>query len=147
VRNSSCLPTPFDRVSEERKTNCIYLGLASRSLRKRFLGNELRGHGHGTFFRSIGAVLGYTPEPGSLVARKNKRNYKFTGSDTSAIIDWLNENTIVNWIEYEDNGIHDVETQLIGIAKPLFNLSKNPRALSELKLLRAKCVAIANMAP
>ena len=43
--------------------NIIYIGIASQSLRKR-LNQELRAKGHGTFFRSIGAVLGYSPREG-----------------------------------------------------------------------------------
>ncbi len=41
------------------------------------LGNELRARGHGTFFRSLGAVLGYLPPKGSLKGKSNQNNYTF----------------------------------------------------------------------
>jgi hypothetical protein len=70
INDPQLLQDPFSSILKERKHTIIYIGIASQSLKKRFLGQELRAKGHGTFFRSIGAVLGFTPEPGSLIDKK-----------------------------------------------------------------------------
>lgn len=109
----------------------------------RFLSQELRARGHGTFFRSIGAVLGYRPLAGSLIGKGNIRNYKFAPEDNRAIIDWINTNLLANWVEF--SGAHEVEElALIKEHFPLLNLQGNPAALPELSTLRAECVRIAN---
>jgi hypothetical protein len=136
------LPAPFNRLLMERGHNIIYIGSASTSLNTRFLNQELRANGHGTFFRSIGAVLGYKPAKGSLREKKNKRNYKFRSEDEKKIIEWINKNLLVNWIP--TNRVEEIETFLIKKYKPLLNLAKNPSPLSELKDLRAECVRTAN---
>ena len=53
IINPSALNAPFDQVLGDRKHNIIYIGIASQNLKKRFLGQELRAKGHGTFFRSM----------------------------------------------------------------------------------------------
>lgn len=56
------LPERYQCHLDKRKRTIIYLGKAEgQTLYKRFLGQEMRAKGHGTFFRNIGAVLGYTP--------------------------------------------------------------------------------------
>jgi hypothetical protein len=123
--------------------NIIYIGIATESLKKRFLNQELRANGHGTFFRSIGAVLGHRPPKGSLLTKKNKRNYKFSETDEQKIITWMNDNFKVNWVEC-DGDFEEIETQLIIKHRPLINLAKNPDALQLLSDLRKECVQIAN---
>ncbi|MDQ1130971.1 GIY-YIG nuclease family protein [Microbacterium sp. SORGH_AS_0888] len=143
VRDRAALPQPFCNLLDSRDSDLIYVGIASTSLRKRFLGQELRARGHGTFFRSIGAVLGFRPPSGSLVGMANSRNYTFAAQDNGAIIDWINANLIVNWIEFA--GAHAVEeSALLRAHTPLLNLQGNPAALPLLKALRAECVRIAN---
>lgn len=137
------LPSPFNSILKERNHNIIYIGIASQSLSKRFLNQELRAKGHGTFFRSIGAVLGYLPPKGSLVEKKNKRNYKFNPKDEEKIIDWMNTNLAVNWVEINTN-LENIETLLINKYEPLLNLAKNPVALEILSELRKECLNIAN---
>lgn len=142
VRDRTALPEPFSSLLDSRDSDLIYVGIASTSLRKRFLGQELRAQGHGTFFRSIGAVLGFRPPSGSLVGMVNGRNYTFAAQDNAAIIDWINANLIVNWIEFA--GAHAVEeSSLLRAHTPLLNLRGNPAALPHLKALRAECVRIA----
>lgn len=80
------LPKPFNTFLADRQHNIIYIGIATESLNKRFLNQELRANGHGTFFRSIGAVLGHRPPKGSLKTKANKRNYKFSPTDEQKII-------------------------------------------------------------
>lgn len=143
IRDIKVLPNPFDGHIKERNHNIIYIGIASQSLRKRFLNQELRANGHGTFFRSLGAALGFVPERGSLLMKANKRNYTFSPQDENSIIEWINKHFLVNWVVFE--GDHEsVETDLIHNHLPLFNLAKNPAALRHLSELRAECVRIAN---
>jgi tetratricopeptide (TPR) repeat protein len=143
VKSAKVLPNQFQKAIAERKHDIIYIGVASESLYRRFLNQELRANGHGTFFRSIGAVLGYRPPKGSLKNKANKRNYKFSSTDETKIISWMNTNLIVNWIEYNGN-IDSLETLLIQKYRPLLNIAKNPSALKILSDLRAECVRIAN---
>lgn len=143
VRDIGALPEPFRSIAERRGSTLIYVGEATgQTLRRRFLRNELRGRGHGTFFRSIGAVLGYRPGRGSLIGKENQRNYRFSESDTAAIVEWINGNLEVSWVAL-DGGIHAHEVELIRVHTPLLNLRDNPRALPELAALRAECCAIA----
>lgn len=143
INNFNLLPKPFDTILKDRQHNIIYIGIASKSLKKRFLNQELRANGHGTFFRSIGAILGYRPLKGSLVNKVNKKNYTFTTTDELKIIEWININLLVNWVEYNGDFEH-IETQIIRNHSPLLNLAKNPAALKLLSELRLECVRIAN---
>jgi len=143
IKDVHKLPSPFKQELEKREHDIIYLGIASKSLKKRMLGQELRAKGNGTFFRSIGAVLGYLPEKGSLKNRKNIRNYKFSYKDEQNIISWINTNLLVNWIEI-DGLLNEMETDLICSVKPLLNISKNTYKLKELIQLRNACVDWAN---
>jgi len=143
VRDASELPESFRKVSEQRGHDLLYIGIASQSLSRRFLGQELCARGHGTFFRSVGAILGYRPPIGSLLGRANPRNYKFSAGDNQSIIEWINKNLLVNWVEF--SGAHATEeAKLIRKHLPLLNLQANPAAVPELSALRAECVRIAN---
>jgi len=143
INDINILPKPFSTYLKERHHNIIYIGIASQSLHKRFLNQELRGNGQGTFFRSMGAVLGYRPLKGSLVKKANKRNFKFAEVDEQKIIKWINNYLIVNWVEFNSN-LGTIETVLIKKYRPLLNLAKNPSALPLLSELRKGCAEIAN---
>jgi len=142
ISDKVILPKHFKEVLTNRNHDILYIGIASQSLNRRFLGQELRARGHGTFFRSLGAMLGYLPPKGSLKNKKNKRNYKFSPKDEQAIIKWINDNLIVNWVAYNGN-FEQVESSLIIKYLPLMNLAKNPRASQTLSELRAECVRVA----
>ena len=144
VDDRASLPGDFSQLSTQSGHQLLYIGIASQSLHKRFLGQELRARGHGTFFRSIGAVLGYRPEVGSLIGKKNTRNYKFSSVDEHEIIAWINRSLSVNWIEFPTEALHQAETALITEHRPLLNIAGNPAALTQLSALRAECVRIAN---
>jgi hypothetical protein len=143
VRNKASLPDPFALLSATRGHDLLYIGIARSSLRRRFLGQELRAQGHGTFFRSIGAVLGYRPTQGSLIGKKNTRNFKFIEADESSVMTWINSNLLVNWITI-DEGVEELELRLLREHSPLLNLRGNPAKLAELSALREECVRIAN---
>lgn len=144
IINPNQLPKLFRDNLLGRKHDILYIGIATKSLKKRFLNQELRAIGHGTFFRSLGAMLGYRPTAGSLIGRANTRNYKFSSSDTNNIISWINSNLKVNWIVTENN-FKELENELIGKNLPLLNLAKNPMPFPELSKLRSECVRIANI--
>lgn len=143
IKDIDMLPKPFDSILKDRKHNIIYIGIASQSLSRRFLNQELRAKGHGTFFRSIGAVLGYRPIKGSLLNKANKRNYTFSPTNEKKIIEWINSNLTINWIVFNGD-FESIETGIIQRYLPLLNLAKNPLALQQLTDLRAECVRIAN---
>ncbi|WP_304016506.1 GIY-YIG nuclease family protein [Nonlabens dokdonensis] len=142
IKNSNALPSTFQNLLKERKHNIIYIGLASKSLQKRFLNQELRAKGHGTFFRSLGAVLGYQPEFGSLRDKKNKNNYKFSKQDEVEIINWINEHLLINWVTVSEN-LNEIENELIKENLPLLNIAGNPGAVDEVRFLRDRCKMVA----
>jgi hypothetical protein len=143
LNTSEAIPKDFNQHLVERNHNIIYIGIATQSLAKRFFNQELRAKGHGTFFRSLGAMLGYSPVPGSLMDKANKRNYKFSKNDEAKIIQWIDEHLLINWISLSGE-FEQLETRLILKYKPLLNIAKNPMALQKLSELRAECVRIAN---
>ena len=141
IKNIYELPNYFSSELEKRDHNILYIGLASKSLKSRMLNQELRAKGHGTFFRSIGSVLGFRPPKGSL-KNKETNNYKFSLNDQNKIIKWINKNLIVYWttVGFVDN---NEETKLLHLHRPLLNIAKNPQSLNELKTLRKECLYIA----
>jgi hypothetical protein len=142
MADAAALPEPFATHLKNRKHNILYIGIATTSLRQR-IGQEFWAEGHGTFFRGMGAVLGYRPPAGSLINKKNKKNYTFSAADEASIIKWINKNLLVNWVIF-DGDFESTETELITKYKPLMNSSKNPEKLPELAALRKICREIAN---
>ncbi|MDI1318099.1 GIY-YIG nuclease family protein [Flavobacterium sp.] len=138
----SKLPPKYQMHLNQREHLIIYIGKAEgQTLKKRFLGQELRAKGHGTFFRSIGAVLGFLPELGSLKDALNKNNYKFKVHDEQKIIQWINRNLEVNCLVFQ--GDFSVESQWIKKHCPLLNDTHNPLKLQELRTDKAHCRKIA----
>ncbi len=138
IKNIYELPDTFSGVLNKRGHDLIYIGIASKSLQKRMLGNELRARGHGTFFRSLGAILGYLPPKGSLKGKRNQNNYIFSEEDKRKIIAWINKNLLINWICMDD-GLEKLEKALIVSQQPLLNIQHNPCKLPGLGELRKKC--------
>ncbi len=55
LRNDATLPEQYQAELDKRNSRLIYIGKAEKkTLQKRFLRQELRAKGHGTFFRSAG---------------------------------------------------------------------------------------------
>ena len=142
IKNKMILDNVFSNVLIERNHNIMYIGLSSKSLQKRFLNQELRAKGHGTFFRSLGAILGYVPEKGSLLGKSNQNNYKFSSNNEQKIIEWIEEHLIINWVAVKDN-LNALENELIKQYLPLLNISGNPGALNNVRVLRDQCKKIA----
>jgi hypothetical protein len=143
VNATSALPAPFDDLLARRETTLIYLGKAGDSLRKRLGEEELRHKRAATFFRSLGAVLGYQPPAGSLAGAKNQRNYRFSPQDTAAITAWIDVHLRVRWLALSKDETEAYEPLLIALLRPLLNLKDNPSALPELRELREECRQIA----
>lgn len=141
LKENSKLPNRYQSILEVRKYKFIYIGKAEKTLRQR-LGQELEHKSAGTFFRSIGCVLGYSPMKGHLIGKANQNNFKFSIEDTSKIISWLKENVEVSIVEYEGN-FELKEGELINKFIPLLNIDKNPSKLQELIDDRKRCKNIA----
>jgi hypothetical protein len=142
IDNANNLPKPFSTHLQNRNHNILYIGIATTSLRQR-IGQELWAKGHGTFFRGLGAVLGYRPPAGSLINKKNKKNYTFSAADQADIIKWINAHLLINWVKF-DGDFKNTEAMLIKEFLPLVNTTKNPAKLPELAALRKICRKIAN---
>lgn len=97
---------------------------------------ELRHCGHGTFFRSLGAILGFLPSAGSLVGKKNQNNFRFSPADTASIVAWINSHLFFRTVE----GHLDQEPTCIAALHPLLNLKHNGAyTLVEVKQARKAC--------
>lgn len=129
VKEGASLPEPFQNRLNERDTRVTYIGEArEQSLSKRFLGNELRARGNGTFFRGLGAVLGDRPPAGSRAGHARRPNYRFAPSDRDVIVEWINVNLEVSWALLAHGNVYAAEVALIRRHSPLLNLKDNPRA-------------------
>jgi hypothetical protein len=133
------LEPPFYEILRTRGTDLLYVGIAEKTgLRKRLVDQDLHHRNPSTFFRSLGAVLGYRPPPAGL--RGN--NYKFSPQDTEKIVDWIKRALRVHWVS-EGPAILAEEKSAIRVLCPLLNIKHNPKRIPELKELRRKCTAIA----
>lgn len=141
--NNSGFHGEIQKIFLERNNPIIYLGKSDKSTLKERLFQELRAEKHGTFFRSLGAILGYLPPKGSLKSNRNKRNYKFNKSDELSIIKWINTYLEVSFVETSTN-ISEIEKDLIKLHTPLLNIKNNPNSLKLLKDVRKYCMEVAN---
>lgn len=141
LRKDIVFPKDFGKIRED---GVIYIGIASKSLKERLWEEELNHQRPATFFRSVGAMLGFLPPKGSLIGKKNKRNYKFNSDDTEKIRKWMQESLLVNFLSLPSEEIEPIESSLIEKLAPLVNLKHNPCASEEIKKARQKCVEWAN---
>lgn len=134
----------FGNELKRRKSSLLYVGMASKSLHKRLVMQDLRHKkGPSTFFRGIGAILGYRPPCGSLRGNANQNNYRFSRKDTGVIIRWIDTHIRLRWCAIDSAGLVELEAALIQRMLPLINDTHNPLAMVELCDLRAKCRKIA----
>ena len=143
VADESSLPRAYaDRLRQQRM-QLIYVGLAAgQTLYERLFQQDLRHKKASSFFRSLGAALGFRPLRGSLVGMKNQRNYKFSSSDTEVIVRWIDSHLQVGVVE-ESPARHETERMAIAHFCPVFNLAHNPRPFSELIAARRECLEVA----
>ena len=144
VSESSIPPSFRGRVLDQSgaKYSLLYIGIATRSLRMRLGNQELQHRSPATFFRSIGAILGYRPMSGSLPLKSKSSNYKFSAADTAQIVNWIQNDLRVAWVE-EIEPDESVEVDLIRKHTPPLNIKHNPKSVSALRDLRALCLSIA----
>lgn len=133
LKEKSRLPAKYQVILESRKYRIIYIGKAEKTIKQR-LEQELEHKSPGTFFRSIGCVLGYLPMKGHLIGKVNQNNFKFSKSDTKEIANWLRENIEVSIVAYEGN-FNLIEGKLIEKYTPLLNIDKNPWNLKNLLVI------------
>ena len=131
------------KSGKDREDGIIYIGQASRSLQERLWEEELNHHRPATFFRSIGAILGYLPPKGSLIGR-DTNNYKFSEQDTESIREWIRKSLSVNCIVMAPKDLDSVEEALISKYRPLINIKHNPTASEALRAARKTCVEYAH---
>jgi hypothetical protein len=99
----------------------LYIGQAKDSLRKRLVEQELQHRSAATFFRNLGALLGFRPTPGALVDMGNQNNYRFSKSDTAEIVAWITSHLRVSWVELARERLKPVETAAVKKHRPLIN--------------------------
>lgn len=121
----------------------LYVGQASGSLYARLLEQDLRHRTPSTFFRGLGAALGYHPPAGSLVGKKNKNNYKFSPDDSGQIRKWIDAHVLVSWAEVSQEELDTIERELVLDLRPPLNTVHNPAPSALLASLRKTCRDIA----
>lgn len=141
LKKYSKLPDRYQLILDKRKYKYLYIGKAEGQTLRDRLGQEIEHKSPGTFFRSIGCVLGYLPIKGHLKGRSNQNNYKFSAPDTSEIVKWLISNVEISIVEY--SGSFEIEKEFIKKYCPLLNDTHNPMKLQELKDDKDKCRRIA----
>jgi hypothetical protein len=132
------LPDWFVTELRRRGTQCVYVGIATATLQKRLIAQDLQSRGHSSFFRSLGAVLDFTPPPRSLQGKKNQQNYRFIAADTQCVTRWIGKNLQVTWHEQQD-GLESEERRAIINLKPMLNIASNPIACQKVIQLREAC--------
>lgn len=123
-------------IGHERQALCreydglriIYIGIAKKStLKDRLGGQDLRNTGPSTFFRSLGAALGYLPPAGSLTdkpgLKKKPGNYRFDKPDTASIIRWIDRHLVAMWEPMDGDKAKRLERKLIKTYWPILNLA------------------------
>ena len=120
------------------RSGLIYIGISERStLLNRLVRQDLRHETPASFFRSLGAVLGFKPIRGSLFGKKNQQNYTFSVTDTQEIIEWIDRYLSVNWLRSKPSKAE--EKRLIKLHEPVFNIQHNPHKCEQLEDLRRRC--------
>lgn len=134
VDDLASLPELFRSDALSRPVHrLLYLGKADVSLARRVYEEECQHRRPGTFFRSVGAMLGYRSPTGG-------RNYEFAPADKAAVIAWISKHLRAAWSSDPAVGSHrTTEQALIRQFMPLLNLQGNPRKLAELQRLRGLC--------
>jgi hypothetical protein len=143
VDDPKSLSEPFASKLIRRGSHLLYVGRAKDSLSARLIDQELRHKRAATFFRSIGAILGFRPQMGSLRDKTNQRNYRFSKSDTSQIVTWVDKHLLVSWLPMDIADLAQIEPEVIHDLRPLLNTTHNPDCCAELARLRDLCRRIA----
>lgn len=132
----------------------IYVGKAEDSLKQRDFNTHFKNGktGQSTLRRSIGAILKKDfnatafSRNGTCVP-PNIDNYKFDSNSEAKLSEWMNDNLLVGYWEYnkaiETKTLRAIEVELIKILKPTLDLDRQTRIyniLAEtLQVLRKVC--------
>jgi hypothetical protein len=143
VADRAHIPNPWRAKLTARGTRLLYIGQAGESLLERLVQQELRHRRAATFFRGVGAALGYRPILGSLVGKANQNNYRFSKADTAAIQAWMANHLRASWVELPHDELDPAEAAAIHALRPLFNTAGNPDCCSDLAQAREECRQIA----
>lgn len=149
VREPGCLPSPYREELTNRGHRCLYVGKTSirnPSLSRRLSKYDLNGEGDSTFFCSIGAVLGYRPQPGSLIGMKDQNNFRYSREDKQKIVTWIDQHLSVAWQVLSEAEANEFEAPVIRLVRLLLNITHNPSRLQSLRALRDQCRQIARSA-
>ena len=130
----------YAAIFRKRRDGLLYVGKAAGrgGLRTRLLDNELRQRGAGTFFRSLGVVLGYGDRVRPL---KSGCNYSF--ENTEEIIRWINVHLLVSWRPAPVRALSDHEKALIRRYRPMLNIIHNVDRIDGLRKARRECARLA----
>ena len=142
VDKIEALPEEFRTELKKRDDTLLYIWKATRSIRERLWEEELHAQRPATFFRSIGAVLGYFPPIGSLLGKRNQHNYKFSPEDREKIIQWIETHILVNFVVCKED-IDSIEKNIIEENRPIMNIQNNPIPFKRLIELRKQCIEVA----
>ena len=128
---------PFADMFRQRRDPLLYIGKArgKGGLRRRLFDNELRNRGAGTFFRSLGVVLGHSERVRPLRAGRN-----FSFENAEEIARWIRTHLRVSWSVVPDGALDAEEKTLIRRYGPMLNIQHNPHRIEVLKEGRADCV-------
>ncbi|MDE7091155.1 MAG: hypothetical protein K2O53_05460 [Bacteroidales bacterium] len=143
IKSPDALPPEFNQELKNRNETLLYIGKASTNLKKRLWDEELHAQRPATFFRSIGAILGYRPPKGSLSGKSNQFNYKFSSTDNTQIIKWIQDNLLINFVVCPSDKLNAIEKSIIQETTPIVNIQDNPRPFELLRKLREECRKIA----
>jgi hypothetical protein len=149
VDDPQALPDFVGQHLRERQTKLLYVGVASRSLRKRLLEQDLQHENPSIFFRTLGAVLHKKPQPGSLRGRTNQQNYFFSDEDTRSIVDWIDAHLRIKWLVAHCSKVEleAIERSILRRMCPAFNLNHNPQRIERVEELRKECRRLATGGP
>jgi hypothetical protein len=143
VDDARALPRFLSGRLSDGSQRPLYIGQASVSLRLRLIEQDLRHRKPSTFFRGLGAVLGYRPPAGSLKGRKDQTNYKFSPGDTLRICGWIEDHLLVSWRKFPPQQLDEAERALVAEWRPPLNTIHSPESVAELAQLRKLCRLIA----
>lgn len=121
---------------EKPSLDPLYIGKATGNggLRSR-LNQELYHRGAGTFFRSLGAIMGKLP-----IIRGTSPNYRFDDPAKTEIINFIESDLEVAVIYMDDvNLILAEESRLVKANKPIFNIQGNTNPAQAIILARKLC--------
>ena len=124
------LPDPFGpELAARANPHLLYIGRASGSLYQRVWVQEFQHKSPGTFFRSVGVMLGYVTPTGG-------KNFEFAVEHKAQIAAWIARHLAVVWtVAVQD--LNGNERAAIARHCPLLNLNHNPKKIAHLSALRA----------